>query len=157
LIPFIFLRPKGKRSDLRSGMNLGADDYLTKPVANDDLVQAIEARLSRSAQQAKREFKPDVSSAEPLRKLGLTARANRNSALAIPGQDELGQSRRFSASTESTVKKHVAGNIRKSSELNPRRRHRASVGSAQLATTMNWRWIEQATPAIHPSDSEGES
>jgi len=79
-------------------MNLGADDYLTKPVANDDLVQAIEARLSRSAQQAKREFKPDFSSAEPLRKLGLTARATETLLWLSPGQDELGQSRRFSAS-----------------------------------------------------------
>jgi DNA-binding response OmpR family regulator len=57
LIPFIFLTAKGEKDDLRSGMNLGADDYLTKPVGNADLVQAIEARLHRSAQQASREFK----------------------------------------------------------------------------------------------------
>src|SRR5262247_3681699 len=47
-IPFIFLTAKGEKDDLRDGMNLGADDYLTKPVANADLVQAIEARLRRS-------------------------------------------------------------------------------------------------------------
>jgi CheY-like chemotaxis protein len=41
-IPFIFLTAKGEKEDLRSGMNLGADDYLTKPVANADLVRAIE-------------------------------------------------------------------------------------------------------------------
>src|SRR5205814_9546569 len=70
-IPFIFLTAKGEKDDLRSGMNLGADDYLTKPVANNDLVQAIEARLERSARQAKREFTPDFSSSEPLLKLGL--------------------------------------------------------------------------------------
>src|SRR6266436_3307360 len=64
LIPFIFLTAKGEKDDLRSGMDLGADDYLTKPVGNNDLVQAIEARLQRSAQQAKREFKPDFSSAK---------------------------------------------------------------------------------------------
>ncbi len=33
LIPFVFLTAKGEKDDLRSGMNLGADDYLTKPVA----------------------------------------------------------------------------------------------------------------------------
>src|SRR5437762_5709470 len=49
VIPFIFLTAKGEKDDLRSGMSLGADDYLTKPIANDDLVQAIEARLSPSA------------------------------------------------------------------------------------------------------------
>src|SRR5262249_28308036 len=49
-IPFIFLTAKGEKDDLRGGMNLGADDYLTKPVANAELVQAIETRLRRSKQ-----------------------------------------------------------------------------------------------------------
>src|SRR3954447_1665846 len=74
-IPFIFLTAKGDKDDLRSGMNLGADDYLTKPVANSDLVNAIEARLRRSGVQANREFKPNFSSTQPLLKLGLTPRA----------------------------------------------------------------------------------
>src|SRR5881396_455882 len=75
LIPFVFLTAKGDKDHLRSGMNLGADDYLTKPVANLELVRAIEARLRRAQQQAKREFKPNFSSSEPLLKLGLTPRA----------------------------------------------------------------------------------
>src|SRR6476646_9929463 len=75
LIPFIFLTAKGEKDDLRSGMNLGADDYLTKPVPNADLIRAIEVRLRRCQLQAKREFKPDFSSTEPLQKFGLTARA----------------------------------------------------------------------------------
>jgi DNA-binding response OmpR family regulator len=58
-LEFIFLTAKGEKDDLRSGMDLGADDYLTKPVANALLVRAIEARLRRSQQQAKRESKPD--------------------------------------------------------------------------------------------------
>ena len=73
-IPFIFLTAKGERADLRSGMNLGADDYLTKPVARADLLHAIAARLRRAGQQAAREFRPDFSSPEPLLKLGLTPR-----------------------------------------------------------------------------------
>ena len=47
-IPFIFLTAKGEKDDLRNGMELGADDYLTKPVANADLVRVIETRLRRS-------------------------------------------------------------------------------------------------------------
>jgi DNA-binding NarL/FixJ family response regulator len=104
-VPFIFLTAKGEKEDLRSGMNLGADDYLTKPVANADLVRAIEVRLRRS-QQAKREFKPDFSSFGPLLQLGLTPRAaetllwlaqgKTNSDIAI-----------ILGITESTVKKHV--------------------------------------------------
>src|SRR5215467_3182580 len=36
-IPFIFLTARGEKDDLRNGMNLGADDYLTKPVPNAEL------------------------------------------------------------------------------------------------------------------------
>ena len=35
-IPFIFLTAKGDKKDLRTGMNLGADDYLTKPASADE-------------------------------------------------------------------------------------------------------------------------
>src|SRR4029453_8709372 len=74
-IPFIFLTAKGEKDDLRSGMNLGADDYLPRPVVNAVLVQAVESRLGGSEQQMKREFRPDLSSAAPLRQFGLTPRA----------------------------------------------------------------------------------
>src|SRR5712671_2901066 len=106
LIPFIFLTAKGEKEDLRTGMNLGADDYLTKPVANNDLVRAIEARLNRSARQAKREFKPDFSSTEPLVKLGLTPRAAE--ALLWLSQGKTNSDiATILGITESTVKKHV--------------------------------------------------
>src|SRR6266478_9525015 len=106
LIPFIFLTAKGEKDDLRSGMNLGADDYLTKPVANNELDQAIEARLRRSQQQAKREFKADFSSAEPLLKLGLTPRAAE--ALLWLSQGKTNPDiATILGITESTVKKHV--------------------------------------------------
>lgn len=44
-IPFLFLTAKGERTDFRAGMNLGADDYLTKPVVVDDLLSALRVRL----------------------------------------------------------------------------------------------------------------
>ncbi len=108
LIPFIFLTAKGEKEDLRSGMNLGADDYLTKPVANDDLVRAIETRLHRAAQQGKgrREFKPDFSSAEPLVKLGLTPRAAEALLWLAQGKTNADIATILGI-TESTVKKHV--------------------------------------------------
>lgn len=46
-IPFVFLSAKSDLSDIRKGMNLGADDYLTKPIKSKDLLEAIEIRLSR--------------------------------------------------------------------------------------------------------------
>ena len=47
-IPFIFLTAKAERSDVRRGMELGADDYLTKPFEESELLNAIEGRLKRS-------------------------------------------------------------------------------------------------------------
>lgn len=52
-IPFIFLTAKTEKSDIRKGMNLGADDYLTKPFDDTDLLNAIEARLRRSAMKTR--------------------------------------------------------------------------------------------------------
>ena len=105
-IPFIFLTAKGEKDDLRNGMNLGADDYLTKPVANNELVQAIEARLNRSARQLKRDFKPNFSSAEPLVKLGLTPRAAETLLWLAQGKTNSDIATILGIS-ESTVKKHV--------------------------------------------------
>ena len=47
-IPFIFLSAKAERSDVRRGMELGADDYLTKPFEESELLNAVEGRLKRS-------------------------------------------------------------------------------------------------------------
>jgi DNA-binding NarL/FixJ family response regulator len=105
-LPFIFLTAKGEKIDQRCGMNLGADDYLTKPVPRADLLTAITARLKRAEQQAQQQFKPDFSSPEPLLKLGLTprvaevllwvAQGKTNSDIAI-----------ILGISESTVKKHL--------------------------------------------------
>src|SRR5215469_1093843 len=106
-IPFIFLTAKGEKPDIRAGMNLGADDYLTKPVAKPDLLAAIRSRLERASQQAVPEFKPNFDSAKPLEmELGLTprvaetllwlAQGKTNSEIAI-----------ILGNSESTVKKHV--------------------------------------------------
>ncbi|HXB10720.1 MAG TPA: response regulator [Bacteroidia bacterium] len=47
-IPFIFLTAKADRGDMRKGMNMGADDYLTKPFEETELLNAIETRLKRN-------------------------------------------------------------------------------------------------------------
>jgi two-component system sensor histidine kinase/response regulator len=46
-IPFLFLSAKTDKSDIRKGMNLGADDYITKPFDLEDLVVAVETRLKK--------------------------------------------------------------------------------------------------------------
>tara|TARA_R110002049_G_scaffold76250_4_gene196090 strand:- start:9220 stop:10284 length:1065 start_codon:yes stop_codon:yes gene_type:complete len=47
-IPFIFLTAKSEIADIRKGMNLGADDYLTKPFEAEELIDAIASRLKIS-------------------------------------------------------------------------------------------------------------
>lgn len=47
-IPFIFLTAKTERSDFRKGMEMGADDYITKPFEDIELLSAIEMRLKKA-------------------------------------------------------------------------------------------------------------
>ncbi len=46
-IPFIFLTSRSEKTDIRKGMELGADDYLTKPFDNAELLNAIDRRLKK--------------------------------------------------------------------------------------------------------------
>lgn len=52
-IPFIFLTAKAAHEDIRKGMDLGADDYVTKPFTRLELLHAIQTRLARKAAQDK--------------------------------------------------------------------------------------------------------
>ena len=58
-IPFVFLSAKADKSDVRKGMNLGADDYLTKPFEEHELLEAITSRLRRH-DFLQREFSRDL-------------------------------------------------------------------------------------------------
>jgi CRP-like cAMP-binding protein/CheY-like chemotaxis protein len=47
-IPFVFITGNSKKTDFRKGMDLGADDYLTKPFSGDDLLRIVDARLKKN-------------------------------------------------------------------------------------------------------------
>jgi DNA-binding response OmpR family regulator len=47
-IPFIFLSAKTEHKEIRKGMNMGADDYLTKPFDEEELISAVESRLAKA-------------------------------------------------------------------------------------------------------------
>ncbi len=131
-IPFIFLTAKGEKPDIRAGMNLGADDYLTKPVAKADLLAAIRSRLERASQQTVPEFKPNFDSAKPLEEmLGLTPRVAETLLWLSQGKTN-GEIATILGNSESTVKKHVLRYIRKARSRNPHRSRFARLGSAQL-------------------------
>ncbi|WP_412468666.1 response regulator [Pedobacter sp. KLB.chiD] len=51
-IPFIFITAKTERADMRKGMEMGADDYLTKPFDDTELFRAIESRFKKKQQAA---------------------------------------------------------------------------------------------------------
>ncbi len=105
--PFIFLTARGEKPDIRSGMNLGADDYLTKPVAKNDLLAAISSRLRRAEQTAVADFNPDFSSPQPLEQaFGLTPRVAETLLWLAQGKTN-GDIAVILGISESTVKKHV--------------------------------------------------
>ncbi|SDS58048.1 cAMP-binding domain of CRP or a regulatory subunit of cAMP-dependent protein kinases [Polaribacter sp. KT25b] len=73
-IPFIFLSAKTERKDVRKGMDLGADDYITKPFNEDELISAIESRLAKAAilkdlREKKEEKKVVIEEKESIRNL----------------------------------------------------------------------------------------
>ncbi len=110
-IPLIFLTPRGEKSDRRAGMNLGADDYLAKPIDANELLEAIRARLERhqekaAAAMAQAEFTPDFSSAQPLESLGLTPREAEVLLWIAQGKSnpDIGT---ILGAAEGTVRKHV--------------------------------------------------
>ena len=103
-IPLIFLTAK---PEIRVGMNLGADDYLIKPVAIPDLLAAIHSRLQRAVQQAVPEFRPNFNSARPLQEvLGLTPRLAETLLWLAQGKSNADIAT-ILCNRESTVKKRV--------------------------------------------------
>ncbi len=105
--PFIFLTAKGEKPDIRAGMNLGADDYLTKPVAKADLLAAIHSRLKRAGQSGGGGFEPDFDSPLPLEKaFGLTPRVAETLLWLAQGKTN-GDIATILGISEATVKKHV--------------------------------------------------
>lgn len=67
-VPFIFLTAKTERSDFRKGMELGADDYITKPFSGTELLNAVDGRLKK-IDLLKQEFSPDLEGLAQLLKL----------------------------------------------------------------------------------------
>lgn len=121
--PFIFLTARGDKSDIRIGMNFGADDYLTKPVIREDLLAAVQARLARAEAveerlsealgQAGQGFNPDFSSAAPLqRELALTPRESEVLLWVTQGKSNLDVATILGMS-DKTVKQHLGSIFQK--------------------------------------------
>lgn len=81
-IPFIFLTAKAERAELRRGMELGADDYITKPFSGTELLHAIEGRLKKAEA---------VKTALPARLHGLSAIVNESGSKSLKQVFEEGQ------------------------------------------------------------------
>jgi DNA-binding NarL/FixJ family response regulator len=113
-IPFIFLTAKGEKIDQRTGMNLGADDYLTKPVARTDLLASVKMRLERrdaheaelDSAKASTGFNPNFESSKPLELIGLTPREAEVLLWVAQGKSN-GDIAILLGMAEKTVKKHM--------------------------------------------------
>jgi len=114
--PFIFLTAKGEKPDVRAGMNLGADDYLTKPAVKSELLAAIRARFERESAREReldeqvaeaRRFAPNFKSPAPLeQQLGLTPREAEVLLWVAQGKSN-GDIAVICGAAEKTVKRHL--------------------------------------------------
>ena len=68
--PFIFLTAKTERNDFRRGMELGADDYITKPFEGTELLNAVDSRLKK-IDLLKRQLAPGIDGFEQLTDMSL--------------------------------------------------------------------------------------
>ena len=139
-IPFIFLTAKGEKKDLRTGMNLGADDYLTKPASLDEVLEAIHARLDRHTEKeraamAKVELKSTFDSAKPLESLGLTPREAEVLLWMAQGKSN-GEIATILGCAENTVKVHVA---RIFGKLGTENRNSASIRALEVLNKAEFR------------------
>ncbi|WP_217603034.1 response regulator [Chitinophaga sp. GbtcB8] len=82
-VPFIFLTAKTERTDFRKGMEMGADDYITKPFSGTELLHAIEGRLKKALLK-KQEF---ASNPEGLNKLMQAATGKESLQLLSEGRN----------------------------------------------------------------------
>ncbi len=62
--PFIFLTSKSERTDFRKGMELGADDYITKPFDATELLNAVDSRLKK-LELLKEQLAPGIERPKP--------------------------------------------------------------------------------------------
>lgn len=135
-IPFIFLTARGDKKDLRTGMNLGADDYLTKPAGAEEVLAAIKARLDRHVEKeqaaiSKMEWKPNFESATPLEALGLTPREAEVLLWIAQGKSNADIGTILGCS-ENTVKVHTARIFEKQGFEN---RNAAAVRAMEVLST----------------------
>ena len=78
--PFIFLTAKTERSDFRKGMDLGADDYITKPFDGTELLNAVDRRIQKIA-LLKKELSPGLDGFNNLMQSSLEKDALKNLSL----------------------------------------------------------------------------
>jgi DNA-binding NarL/FixJ family response regulator len=138
-LPLIFLTAKGDRLDQRTGMNLGADDYLTKPATREDMLAAIQARLARhrahkteiATAKSSAGFNPNFDSAKPLESLNLTPREAEVLLWVAQGKSN-GSVAIILNMAEKTVKKHLGSIFEK---LGVEGRNAATVRALEILSS----------------------
>jgi diguanylate cyclase (GGDEF)-like protein len=102
-IPFIFLTAKTGMQDLRKGMLLGADDYLTKPVSSDELLAAVKTRLEKH-QQVISYYRDEIEQT----RYNLEMTKNYNSLTGMPNRSVLEKKLGSENFSPGTKKRHTA-------------------------------------------------
>ncbi|UKT64708.1 response regulator [Pedobacter mucosus] len=91
-IPFIFMTAKTDRSDIRKGMEMGADDYLTKPFDDLELFKAIESRFRKKKQSSgfgSKNANDSEAVMEALRKKGKSRSIGHKQIIYVEGDEPI--------------------------------------------------------------------
>jgi two-component system alkaline phosphatase synthesis response regulator PhoP len=131
LIPFIFLTAMADKLDVRQGMNLGADDYLTKPFSRSELLSAIATRLEK---QETLRHQSQAAQLELLEKVRLSFQSSNFDQL------QLLQSAREQF-RESLIKLNIASTILK--QLPPSEARERSLGLIHSVCVSEVKWLNQ--------------
>jgi len=74
---FIFLTAKSTRSDIRTGMDMGADDYLTKPFTKEELINSIKARAQKLINLRASQIENDAFISSAAERMAMLTKAER--------------------------------------------------------------------------------
>ncbi len=110
---FIFLTAKSTRSDTRIGMNMGADDYLTKPFTKEELINSIRARFEKLSKKSKHQLENDELIEATLEKLTSLTKAERKVLNAISEGYTTPQIAQKSFVSKKTIENHRVNISRK--------------------------------------------
>lgn len=143
---FIFLTAKSTRSDTRMGMNMGADDYLTKPFTKEELINSINARIEKLAKTQNTQGERDKLIETALDKIASLTKTERKILTKISAGFTTPQIAQKLFVSQKTIENHRVNISRKLNLSGPN-------SLINFALRLQGQYSENPTPVNHPPTS----